>query len=411
MRSLFRPEPASWPPALLGLPRAVLALSLACLVMTLLPAPAEASYWTVSITDSGKSQGNESVDGGTPTIINWTPPADAQNSNSFSFGSQNAPTLTGKVNAAHFDATINAKITLTWHADPATDPAPTSIMIAESASSTATAQTQFNPPQGDPLPITFTVSGSDGLSGTGVTGSFSATATGSWQRPPPAQSGSVFDTPFSPQSVNGGVVTFNRVLKCSADASGHSVPGATASVSYKVSIHAQPYNYQKVPGGGNMGLDGSLSFTYDWSSTTGNKNDLTSCFWHEYVLYPGKAGTAANPNLYSPPSPPFSTIAYPNPTVSPGTGPSGGAMTGTNRVVDTQGVPPFVPPSLYTYGTFTATQVYEFDDTATGETNVQIPGPDSGLFSIVREFKLYDAHDYIYTCTKDNHTASVLKSF
>jgi len=86
-------------------------------------------------------------------------------------------------------------------------------------------------------------------------------------------------------------------------------------------------------------------------------------------------------------------------------------MTATNQATDTQNVPPLVDPSLYTYGTFTGTQVYQYNDSAIGQTNVRIPGPDSGPFSIVREFKVYDLHDYRYTVTKDTKTSFVLKPF
>lgn len=80
-------------------------------------------------------------------------------------------------------------------------------------------------------------------------------------------------------------------------------------------------------------------------------------------------------------------------------------------MADTQNVPPLVAPSLYTYGTFTATQVYQYDDTATGDISLPIPGPDSGPFSIVRLFKLYDANNYRYIVTKDGKMSSVLKPF
>lgn len=84
-------------------------------------------------------------------------------------------------------------------------------------------------------------------------------------------------------------------------------------------------------------------------------------------------------------------------------------MTGSNTTTDYQLVPPLVDPSRYTYGTYTATQVFQYDDTGTQESNVQIPGPDSGPFSIVREFKYYDSNNYQYTVTKGGKTASVLK--
>lgn len=186
-------------------------------------------------------------------------------------------------------------------------------------------------------------------------------------------------------------------------------------MSYSVSVHAQPYNFHRVVGAGSINTDGSLTFVYDWSSTSGNKNDLTSCYWHEYVTYPGPVGTDAVPNKYYPPNPPFASQVgvswYPNPLISPGSGTQGGAMTGTNQVLDTQKVPPLTAPSTYTNASFTATQMFEFDDTATGQTDVQIPGPDSGPWSIVRQFQLYDAHDYQYSCTKSGKTSTVLEPF
>jgi len=182
---------------------------------------------------------------------------------------------------------------------------------------------------------------------------------------------------------------------------------------YNVTVHPTPYNFHKVVGGGNIGFDGTLSFTYDWSSTSGKKDDLVTCFWHEYVTYPGTVGTAEYPNKYYPQNPPFDFSPggnyLANPFVNPGTQRSGGPMTGTNRAVDTQGVPPLVAPSLYTYGDFMATQVFQYDDVAAQESSVQIPGPDSGPFSILRVFKYYDPNYYQYTVTKDGKKSTVLK--
>ena len=156
-------------------------------------------------------------------------------------------------------------------------------------------------------------------------------------------------------------------MKCSADASGHSVPGATASVSYKVSIHAQPYDYHEIRVTNNQ--DGTLTFYYDWLSTSGSKSNLTTCFIHEYVTYPGG-------NPYTPPLP--FTGSVPNPTITPN--PYQKGSTGT--IPDNQLLWPTT--TSYTANSFTATQTWEFDDSAIGTVNQQIPGPDSGPLSITR---------------------------
>jgi hypothetical protein len=78
------------------------------------------------------------------------------------------------------------------------------------------------------------------------------------------------------------------------------------------------------------------------------------------------------------------------------------------RYLRLQQSPTFVAPSLYTYGTFTVTQVFQFDDTATGQANVQIPGPNSGPFAIVRTVMKYDTNDYQYTITKAGKMDSLL---
>lgn len=141
-------------------------------------------------------------------------------------------------------------------------------------------------------------------------------------------------------SVQGDQIIFTgmpRSLSADATAAGQ-IPGEVgvkcALGPYTITIHATPYNFHRVVGGGNIGFDGTLSFTYDWLSTTGNKDNLTSCFWHEYVTYDGPVGTAANPNKFYPQNPPFNFIPgvswLNNPYVNPGTGNHGGAMTGTN---------------------------------------------------------------------------------
>ena len=82
------------------------ALSLAASALMLLCASAQASYWIVHI--SGTGTGTSTSDG-TPTTTKWTPPADAINSNTFSFGSSGY--VTGST-SAKYDATVTATITL-----------------------------------------------------------------------------------------------------------------------------------------------------------------------------------------------------------------------------------------------------------------------------------------------------------
>lgn len=115
-------------------------------------------------------------------------------------------------------------------------------------------------------------------------------------------------------SVSGGSVTLPaRTLTAEADfPSSSAFPNGGLCVahidSYNVTVHPQPYNFHKVVGQGLIGVDGTLKFVYDWSSTSGNKDNLTTCFWHEYVTYPGPVGTATNPNKYDPPNPPFNFV-------------------------------------------------------------------------------------------------------
>jgi len=387
----------------------MLALCGLVLMAILLSSPAaRASHWKVSVTDSGGSQttavitGIPGFDPGQNVTTPWTPPADGNNSTSFNLGSD--VLLTAGDASGSCSATVNAKVTLTWVADPAGDPAPTQVWIGETAAASAYA-----------IGTGATSQASDGLPGD------------TYVKDPPGYhlDGGSMVTPsglpgggrLTKLTVSNGSVSFNHALSASSS-SGESQSDAVddqdnAYLSYTLSIHPQPYNFKKVVGGGNIGFDGTLSFTYDWLSTSGNKDDLTTCYWHEYVTYPGPVGTAANPNKYYPSKPPFNFILdvswLDNPFINPGIGNKGGPMTKGYQVADTQHVPPLVAPSLYTYGTFTATQVYQYDDTATGDANLQIPGPDSGPFQIVREFKYYDPNNYQYTVTKDTKPSSVLK--
>ncbi len=387
--------------------RALILSSLILVTMLLCSPAARASHWKVSVTDTGGSQTTSILTGSDNEnyTIPWTPPADG--SNTTSFGLDVSTYIDTPDTSGSCSATVNAKITLTWVADPVDDPAPPNVWIVETASASASA----------------TGAGATSTANDGLPGDI-------YLKDPPAypsydrDSGSMVTPPSLPGGgrltklpVSGGSASFNRALSASSSSSDSPVDyfqdADLADLSYTLNIHATPYNFHKVAGKGSINTDGSLTFVYDWNSTTGNKDDLTTCFWHEYVTYPGTVGTIASPNPYYPPDPPFNfptgVTWLNNPEVGPGSGKQGGPMTGTYQVTDNQLVPPLVDPPLYTYGTYTATQVYQYDDTATGESNVPIPGPDSGPFSIVREFKYYDLNNYQYTVTKDGKMSFVLK--
>ena len=161
---------------------------------------------------------------------------------------------------------------------------------------------------------------------------------------------------------------------------------------YTVAIHAQPYNFcqTSVTDNGN----GTLHFTYQWSSTDGNLSDLDpSCLVHEYVTYPGS-------NPYTAPLP--FTGSVPNPTITPNPYMKGS----TGAIADNQLLWSTTTP--YTPNSFTATQTWEFDDSATGQTNQQIPGPGSGPLSITRAVGSRASYTGTwYSVTKNGTTAWV----
>ncbi len=179
--------------------------------------------------------------------------------------------------------------------------------------------------------------------------------------------------------------------------SGGTMAFGTCFDGYTVQIHAQPYNYHKLTQTDNG--NGTISFTYDWNSTSGLKSDLTDCHIHERVAYPGTS------NPYFAPAPFSQAVNYPNPTVKPTMDSSGNSMT-TGIGNDTHDVWAAVKP--YLANSVTAAQRYEFNDTATGEKNVLIPGPDSTA-SIVRSVTnsrpLYPADIWWYSVVKQGKEA------
>ena len=357
-------------------------LSLACLAMTLLltllPAPAFAGHWVLKLDGSS---GSASVNGGTP--VPYTPPAGTVSLNPITVIGPSAsswfsgPYSFGTPPTYSATATLTIVLTGTWTADTNSDNTP-------------------------PPTLMFGVSSSaDG---------YSATNGGPLQA---GQANDGFGDPFDPKAQYPGTSdtqaarfksldpkTLSLTLTLTASATGGTGArgggGVNASIgTVTLGIHAQPYNFHKISQTDNH--DGTISFVYDWLSTTGNKADLTSCYSHERVTYPG----ATRAGSYFPPSCFANSIGLDNPTVLPRLDTSSMASGNGYDTHYTWTVSPF-----YIYTTVTAAQRYEFNDTLTGETNVLIPGPDSTA-SIVRTVsQLSSFIDWWYSVTKQGLTGS-----
>lgn len=213
---------------------------------------------------------------------------------------------------------------------------------------------------------------------------------------PPAPPG------WSVQSVSGKSFTITRTLLAKVTATGN-VPctaSASSTLSYSVSIHAQPYNFRY----GRYIKDGisyplrteddshaTLAISYVWDSTDGNRADLGSCQVLENVTWDsnpqgiGSFGTDAitHQKVYIVPSPPGgkdpdgNPVAYPDPTITqkPATDPG---------ITDTFSPEAYFSGPRYNNVSWWGDQVYVFSDSSTGETATPIPGPSSGSFRITR---------------------------
>ncbi len=315
----------------------------------------------------------------------FTPPPPSTNSvtiNSIGAGGSNGPCFGGTPFTITAKANLQVTVTGTWKSDTNSDnTAPPGVWLSESSTAYATCE------NGGPRQA---ASADDGLGD------------------PVAQSGAqmgISAPPSGPKYVPQSAGSFTVPLKLSASASGTQgmyQGGGAASVCVgpiTIAIHAQPYNFHKISGTDNG--NGSLTFTYGWSSTSGNVGDLGSCYFHERVTYPGGSP-------YTPPLP--FTVPKPlsNPTIAPGAyispGNDGGIPMTSNLNNDTHYVWPPVQP--YGSQTVTASQQYEFDDLTTGDLNTVIPGPDSTA-SIVRTVGPRPPYltPWWYSCTKQGLTA------
>ena len=383
----------------------MLALSSLVLATMLLSAPAHAGYWVFTCPGSSGNYTITNANNGHQSVTNWTPP-----------GPQNRQFYLGQFGggsdySSKTTVTISVTVTATWRPDPnlPSDPAPPTVWLCESASTEWTQGTigSANDGFGD-APVAHT-------NGSGAT---SSTSPGSSL--PPAH--------WTKCNVSGGVATLPiRTLMAEGDYTiqNPSPPfgGLTYAAvdSYQVTVHPQPYNFHQLGPTMDNG-DGTLSFNYVWNSTSGNLSDIGSgCTIYEYVSYDGNStGTyfSGPPAGYAPPHPPVGpgsnggVYAYFNPSISPNpTVPGGAASAGTMN--DTQDKPySFAASSSCIAATWTSTQTYKFDDTATGEKAIVVPGPGAGPMTITRRVYLVGTPPYVpswyYTVNKSGSTSTPL---
>ncbi len=380
-------------------------------------APAHAGTWKFSCTGSGTSDSSYSdlyspMYGGPFTAhANWVPPS-ASPGTSYTIPSFGGGGFGGSANAdaaATGDVSIKATITITWVPDTSlpSDPAPPSLWLIESSGCTYSASYS-------PYGVIHTGSGdaNDGLSSPAdpLVDTFErGVKNGAYMRSANAPAGTVPPAHWFKKDVAGGVITLNRTFTAHATASfPHDGSTGTMNVNcsfegYSVSIHAQPYNWHitgVTPGPApTHGIKaGELEFLYGWSSTSGSISDLNMCFLHELVTYPG-------PNPFTVPAPFSWANPLPNGVPYPGSGAKGLAMTDLANGRDVQHY--FTPVQPYFAGTLSATQVFQFDDTATGETNVTVPGTDA-TGTILRSFsRLSGTSPWYYTVSKGNSNTTV----
>ena len=385
----------------------MLALYSLVLMTALFSTPAaHAGSWTYVVTgdNSGSAYTDNGVNVGAPVYS----PASSGSGSSAGFPAyvvdraNNGPSGSG----CSITLVVSGQVTFTWQPDPnlPSDPPPDNVLVQESATAFWSANSGDSRHHG-------------GHTGSALNGLMDAEynppamqlrdSSNGYSGPPPDQS---YPSPVpalvshfkSYPSGSGTVTVDNRTVTANAVATASSwYYGAHVSVSYSASIHPQPYNWHitKVTDNGS----GMLTFYYDWLSTDGNKADLTTCYSHEYVTYPGPVGTAAFPLSYTMPAPFDGQLL--NPTVLPGIWLTGNPMT-DGDFVDDQKMPALSLFSPHVTGGFTGTQEYEFDDTATGEADTIIPGPDSGPLSVVRSVYSPDGILWYYKLTKSGHTVT-----
>jgi hypothetical protein len=149
-----------------------------------------------------------------------------------------------------------------------------------------------------------------------------------------------------------------------------------------------PTNFRQVGQGTDVG-NGVLHFEYTWDSSNENRSDLNNCTVGEIVTYSGN-----NPFIF--PSPPFPSVAVPNPTIND-------HLATEPGIEDNHGSGgSFVTP--YTSSSFTATQYYRYKcPCRNGGQYVNLTGP----ISIIRTVSPSAGTRWKYTITKSGATATI----
>lgn len=357
-------------------------------MVALLPAPAYAGHWVLTISGSGEADSN-----GRSQSTYTAPTAPTTGSISIpqiAAGAGVGPSFGGIPPTIKANASLSVTVKGAWTADANSDnTVPPSVLFSVNSS----AQAYYNNSGGPVLPGQANDGYSDPVAQTGSLSQIGVSTT---------------PTPAKFVSSQSGSVSITVTLSASATGTPGFFQGggqAEANVGpVTIAVHAQPYNFRRIPGAGVIGTNGEIDWAYAYSSTDDNPSDLTSCTWHEHLTYPGgQVGTQAAPNKYYPPSPPFGypasgTTWLNNPDFATDYSMVPSPPGSSPEIDDRTLVPACLKP--YVYGTYNTTQVFEFNDSATGEKNVQIPGPDSGPFTIVRTVKYVDATHYEYDVSK-----------
>jgi hypothetical protein len=303
--------------------------------------------------------------------------------------------------------TISA--TLTWIPDDSSDQPPATVTLEETAEASWAARDVWDLSVPEPGGWSASGSASNGLGHPQVVNDIYSPSGGTIIGKTGQSSGSRFV-----DDVDSSSGTIVRTLDLSAsgtltvdDYSGF----VEAAVSFNVRIHAHPFLYRMTPAlftplGMNPEIDndnGSLYFYYEWSSTSGNLNDLAGIRVREYVTYQGNdIGTfqLEFPYFWYYPGAPYAG-RHREPT-----DPSGPAEAGAGEDYHSHGG--FLSP--FQYATYTGTQTYEFHcpvHHAEGEWE-RIPGDASGPHPIVRTFDLsqiWGPGYWQYTISKQGYTA------
>lgn len=367
-RSAARPTPRLY---------LVKACALLCVAFPLLAlaAPARAGHWVLTTEGSGQA-----MIGSGGMLQTFTPPPPSTNSvtiKGIGAGASIGPCFGGQPQTITAKADLQVTVTGKWTNDTNSDnTAPPSVWLSESSTAHATCTNAGVDQPG---------SADDG-----------------WGDPV-AKSGSQMGTsapPSGPKYVPGG--SFTATLTLSASASGtqgmfNGGGSAGASVGpITIAVHAQPYNMRLTPWTSGNGVPapaiysdnstGTLYFHYSFSSTDGAIGDaVANTSMYETLDFSGNtSGTYVTLNgvlSYAYPSPPVNNVDSNGDTrveTVKQTLPFGSSNLASGQALDMLLPPPHgFTPAPYVGATWTVIQNYYFDDPATKETKVLIPGPDN----------------------------------